>query len=183
MSVLEVAASDSDGDVSTVQLGPGVASSPSGRPSRAKGATPRELASMLARMLGGATVLLALWLEAEAAALTPDEADAIAEPLARILNRHWKQAAKRLIELDDYAAVSLAIGAYCIRIAPLVAGRMNRNAQPIASPTPPPVWQAQQRERDEPGRNGHSPAVASDGADNDGGVRFSGVAGFGAESA
>lgn len=156
MSVLEVGPSDSDaGDgVSTVQLRPGVTAS--GRQSRAKGATPRELADTFAKLLGGGSVLLAMWLEVEEAALLPDEANAIAEPLARIINRaSWGKAlAKRLIGADDYLALSLALFSYGVRIAPLVAAKMEAtrpNAKPIqSSPAYAPVRPT------EPASNGHS---------------------------
>ena len=158
MSVLEVAGSGSDADdVSTIQLKParpdGV--TPSGRQSRARGATPRELADTFAKLLGGGSVLLAMWLDVEEAALTPDEASAIADPLARIINRaSWGKAiAKRLIGADDYLALSLALFAYGVRIAPLVAAKLQegQHAKPIQSRSAtPPV-----RQQPEPESNGH----------------------------
>ena len=184
MSVLEVAdgsGSDADG-ASTVQLKSGVTAS--GRQSRARGATPRELADMLAKLLGGGSVLLAMWVEVEEAALLPPEADAIAEPLARIINRsNWgKQVAKKIIGADDYLALSLALFAYGVRVYPLVQAkvseqRASRPIQPTRSTPPPvrPAAPASQPERSQPGN--------SDG-DTVNGVRFSGSAGFGfAESA
>ena len=129
MSVLEVADSGSDADgASTIQLKSGV--TPSGRQSRARGATPRELADTFAKLLGGGSVLLAMWIEVEEAAMTPQEADAIAEPLARIINRAaWGKAiAKRLIGADDYIALSVALFSYGVRIYPLIAAKVQENA-------------------------------------------------------
>lgn len=140
MSVLEVSGSDADGDGNTVQLRPGLPSgvTPTGRQSRARGATPRELADTFAKLLGGGSILLAMWLEVEEAALLPEEASAIADPLARIINRqNWGKAlAKRLVGADDYLALSLALFSYGVRIAPLVAAKMEAtrpNAKPIQS--------------------------------------------------
>ena len=145
MSVLEIAdASGSDADgASTIQLKPGRPDgvTPSGRQSRARGATPRELADTFAKLLGGGSVLLAMWLEVEEAAMTPAEADAIAEPLARIINRAaWgKLIAKRLIGADDYIALSVALFSYGVRIYPLLAAKASENAQ--SRRTAPPIRQ------------------------------------------
>ncbi len=157
MSVLEVSGSDADGDASTVQLRSAPSGvTPSGRQSRAKGATPRELADTFAKLLGGGSILLAMWLEVEEAALLPDEATAIADPLARIINRqNWGKAlAKRLAGADDYLALSLALFSYGVRIAPLVAAKLEAqrpNVKPInARPADAPVRPAQ------PASNGHN---------------------------
>ena len=158
--MLEVAdGSDSSADAaSTVQLKSarpdGLTSS--GRQSRAKGATPRELASTFAKLLGGGSVLLAMWLDVEEAALIDEEADAIADPLARIINRaSWGKAiAKRLVGADDYLALSLALFSYGVRIYPLVAAKLQegQHAKPISSRTAtPPV-----RQQPEPESNGHN---------------------------
>lgn len=140
MSVLEVADSGSDADdASRVTLRPGVTAS--GRQSRARGATPRELADTFAKLLGGGSVLLAMWLEVEEAAMTPDEASAIADPLARIINRaSWgKLIAKRLIGADDYIALSVALFSYGVRIYPLLAAKAQENAN--TRRTAPPIRQ------------------------------------------
>lgn len=169
MSVLEVSGSGADDDGnSTVQLrstpsGPsGV--TPSGRQSRARGATPRELADTFAKLLGGGSILLAMWLEVEEAALLPEEASAIADPLARIINRaSWGKAlAKRLVGADDYLALSLALFAYGVRIAPLVAAKMEAtrpNAKPIQpSPAHAPVRQ-QPASHTDAASNGHDATI------------------------
>lgn len=166
MSVLEVG-HDSDADAaSTVELRPASGLTASGRQSRAKGATPRELADLLARLLGGGSVLLAMWLDVEEAALEPAEASAIAEPLARILNRQsWGKAlAKRIVGADDYLALSMALFSYGVRIAPLVAlklGTGKNDAKPLDRPfgetaslrTAKPT--ARPDSRPEPASNGH----------------------------
>src|SRR5690242_18911058 len=172
MSILEVGASDSSADDgSTVQLKParpdGLTSS--GRQSRAKGATPRELADTFAKLLGGGSVLLAMWLDVEEAALTPDEASAIADPLARIINRaSWGKAiAKRLVGADDYLALSLALFSYGVRIYPLVAAKLQegQHAKPISPRNAaPPVRQQSAPEPDS--NNGHN------GQHNGGAVKF-----------
>jgi len=139
MSVLEVSGSDADGDAGSVTLKaapPLSGVTATGRQSRARGATPRELADTFAKLLGGGSVLLAMWLEVEEAALEPAEANAIAEPLARIVNRaNWGKAlAKRLVGADDYLALSLALFSYTVRVYPLIAAKWNANAKPIANP-------------------------------------------------
>lgn len=140
MSVLEIAGSASDaGDANaTVTLKSGV--TPSGRQSRARGATPRELADTLAKLLGGGSVLLAMWIDVEEAAMLPTEADAVAEPLARIINRSaWgKQLAKRLIGADDYIALSVALFSYGVRIYPLIQAKASevQRAKPIRPSAP-----------------------------------------------
>ncbi len=152
----------------------------SGRQSRAKGATPRELADMLARLLGGGSVLLAMWVEVEEAALTPDEASAIADPLSRIINRsNWgKRAAKAMLGADDYLALSLALFSYSMRIYPLVKAKMQEGPR-VIRPEARPVRQASEQQ---PARQ-QQPVANSDSnghsADASGGVRFTGSAGFG----
>ena len=168
MSVLEVADSGSDADdangVGRVTLRPGVTAS--GRQSRARGATPRELADTFAKLLGGGSVLLAMWLEVEEAAMTPDEASAIAEPLARIINRaSWgKLIAKRLIGADDYIALSVALFSYGVRIYPLLAAKASENAQ--SRRTAPPIRQKPT------GAAQQQPAAESNGHDSRNGVKF-----------
>jgi len=172
MSVLEVAGSDSSADdASTVQLRArpdGLTSS--GRQSRARGATPRELADTFAKLLGGGSVLLAMWLDVEEAALTPDEASAIADPLARIINRaSWgKSIAKRLIGADDYLALSLALFSYGVRIYPLVAAKLQegQHAKPIQPRSATAPVRQQPQPEPEPSSNGHN------GQHNGGAVKF-----------
>src|SRR6185312_2852862 len=161
MSILEVGASDSSADdASTVQLRQGRPDglTSSGRQSRAKGATPRELADTFAKLLGGGSVLLAMWLDVEEAALTPDEASAIADPLARIINRaSWgKLIAKRLVGADDYLALSLALLAYGVRIYPLVAAKLQegQHDKPISPRTA--TAPVRQQSAPEPESNGHN---------------------------
>jgi len=115
------------------------------------------LADTFAKLLGGGSVLLAMWLDVEEAALTPDEASAIADPLARIINRAaWgKMIAKRLVGADDYLALSLALFAYGVRIYPLVAAKLNEGQhakpiQPRSAATP-----VRQQSQPEPESNGH----------------------------
>ena len=177
-SVLDVSGSAGD-DSATLSARPGVTAS--GRQSRAKNATPRELADMLARLMGGGSVLLAMWLDVEAAALEPGEADAIAEPLARILSRQsWgKKVSRSLVNGDDYVALTFALASYGLRVAPLVREKLSNHAQPI--PTPPPVRAAGPDRTSGGGvnvnaSNGYAPV------DIAGGVKFSGIAGFGADA-
>lgn len=176
MSVLEVG-HDSGGDAaSTVELRPASGLTATGRQSRARGATPRELADLLAKLLGGGSVLLAMWVEVEEAALEPAEANAIAEPLSRILNRQaWGKAlAKRIVGADDYLALSLALFSYGVRIAPLVAAKLNRGAKD-AKPLDRPFGEtaslrATKPAKPEPASNGHDAGYStlSDGT----GIRF-----------
>lgn len=163
MSVLEVASDSDAGDGSTVQLRQGPASglsgvTASGRQSRARGATPRELADTFAKLLGGGSVLLAMWLEVEEAALLPDEANAIAEPLARIINRqNWGKAlAKRIIGADDYLALSMAIFAYGVRIAPLVAAKLEAQRPNAKLVNPRPAHEAVRPAQPDSASNGHA---------------------------
>lgn len=159
LSVLEEIADDSAsaGDGASVQLKPGMTAS--GRQSRARGATPRELADTFAKLVGGGSVLLAMWVEVEEAALTSEEAQAIAEPLARIINRaSWGKAmAKRLIGADDYLALSLALFSYGVRVYPLILAKGHDVAQ--SRRTAPPIRTQQQQQPAEPARqpesNGH----------------------------
>jgi len=99
-----------------------------------------------------------MWLDVEEAALTNEEASAIADPLARIINRaSWGKAiAKRLVGADDYLALSLALFAYGVRIYPLVAAKLQegQHAKPIS-----PRGQAtpvRQQSQPEPESNGHN---------------------------
>lgn len=182
MSILEVG-SDSDADGASVHLKPGAPSSATGeRQSRARGATPRELAAMLSKLLGGGSVLLAMWIDVEEAALTADEATAIAEPLARIINRSnmLKPLAKRLLGADDYLALTLALFSYGMRVYPLIAQKATQNrdqSRPAATPVRPPASQpAQQPVR--PASNGHINGHIPD-YDLSRGVPFVGTAGVG----
>lgn len=183
-SVLDVSGSAGD-DSATLSARPGPSSglTASGRQSRAKGATPRELADMLARLLGGGSVLLAMWLDVEAAALEPGEADAIAEPLARILSRQsWgKKVSRYLVNGDDYVALTFALASYGLRVAPLVREKLSNHAQPI--PTPPPVRAAgPDRTSDRTSGGGVNASNGYAPVDIAGGVKFSGIAGFGADA-
>ena len=132
---------------------------------------------MLARLLGGGSVLLAMWLEVEEAAMTPEEAAAISEPLSRIINRSnvGKKLAKQLLGADDYLALSIALFSYGMRLMPLIAAKASqpKDAKPLQSqPAPAPVRPVEQPK---PSSNGYS--VGS--ADLNGGVKFTGVSGFG----
>ena len=185
ISVLETSDSDGDG-VSSLSFGPNANANArtvaEGRQSRAKNATPRELASIIGLVLGGTTDLLATWLDVEAAALTDEETAAIADPAARILNRQaWgKKAGKYLINGSDYILLTYGITSYSLRIAPLVRAKMGNYAKPVSQPSSPVYTAPAQRdERDErPGSNGHTPIEA----DVAGGVRYAGFAGFGADA-
>lgn len=181
--MLEVGSDSDADDASTVQLAyrdtgrDGMTSS--GRQSRAKSATPRELADTLAKLLGGSSLLLALWLDIEEAAMLPDEASAIADPLARIINRQkWlKGYVKHLIGTEDYIALAVAVYAYGARIQPLIAAKAEaqnsvKRAKQAQAVRPP----AQPERPADGGGNGHKPA------DSSGGVKFSGFAGFGADA-
>lgn len=167
MSVLEIDASASGDDGASVQLKPGMTAS--GRQSRARGATPRELADTFAKLLGGGSVLLAMWVEVEEAALTAEEANAIAEPLARILNRaSWGKAlAKRLIGADDYLALSLALFSYGVRVYPLILAK----GQDVAKSrrTAPPI-RTQQQPAEQPRASSNGRTYSADELAN--GVKF-----------
>lgn len=182
MLELDVSASDADG-ASTVSLKPGLTAT--GRQSRARGATPRELADMLAKLLGGSSILLAMWIDVEEAALAPGEADAISEPLARIISRsQWgKKAAKHLLGADDYVALALALGSYTLRIYPLIAARVSQNR--VIRPTAEPVRKAQPaaaQHSQQPVQPPVQPGQDLGDVSANGHIKFSGVAGFGAEA-
>lgn len=108
----------------------GVSVSASGKQTSAALPT-REIARMLARMVGGSTMLLATWLAEPSAAMTVAEAQAIAKPAARILSRSvwfhrlYTWAIRTTARDRDTLALLLAIGAYSYRVAPLVAAKVN----------------------------------------------------------
>lgn len=143
---------------------------PQAKPLRAPGqdaASQKQIEEWLAPVLGGVTLLLALWLAggdensevADAVALTNDELDALVPPLARLvtrspLNKKWGQS---LIQSADYVGAAVALASYGMRIWPLVQLKMGgayghpatvqgNNATP-AGPSAP-------------GANGHGNAAA-----------------------
>lgn len=91
----------------------------------------REIARLAAQVFGGSTLLLALWLEAPEVAMTPQEAQAIAKPAARILarslwfNQVYAWLMKTAGKDKDMIALLIAIGAYSWRVAPLVGDKLN----------------------------------------------------------
>ncbi len=150
-----------------------------GRPPR--GTAPAELVSTLAKLLGGGTVLLAAWLQVEEAAMTPDEAHAISAPLARLLARQkWAKAlTKNLSEWSDGFDLVVALGAYGLRVYPLIAIKLEAQARVNSARPASPVWQPSA-----PPTGGAASASAA-GVEIPGGngVRFTGDAGFFADDA
>lgn len=98
-----------------------------GSSARASGPTgAKELASVLAKVIGGASMILALFLvgptEAETVAMTPAEADAIAKPAARMLAKSAlaKRAAALAARGGDAIDLALALAGYALRVYPLI---------------------------------------------------------------
>lgn len=107
---------------STTRRAGGSASRPSVRPSVAG---TRELAQLLAKVIGGASILIALVLQADEAAMTPGEANDIAKPAARLLGKSgW---AARMTQLagkgGDWVDLTLALATYGLRLYPLIVLR------------------------------------------------------------
>lgn len=86
-----------------------------------------EMARLLSKLLGGASVLLAFGLvgpeAAEIVAMTAQEASAIATPAARLLSKsRWaRQAAALAAKSSDAVDLTLALGAYLMRVYPVIA--------------------------------------------------------------
>lgn len=145
------------------------------RPSRGKNATPKELADMLSKTLRGSSMLLVAWLELEEdAVMSEAEGTAIAEPMARMLNRQkWaRRAVKMATDNADAFALIYAVGAYGLRVYPAVAVKLSNpeahtrvHTHTIRQPSP----QAATPSR--PSRGGDEPNYA-------GGPVFAGVDGY-----
>lgn len=88
----------------------------------------RELASMLAKAIGMASILIAVYVGSDEAAMTPQEANDIARPAARLLAKtRW---AAQLFALTgknkDWASLALALITYSVRIWPLLIQRQQQ---------------------------------------------------------
>lgn len=115
------------GDSATAKRGRG---RPKGAATRKGTAAPRlagtrELAQLLAKVIGGASILVALAVQADEAAMTPQEANDIAKPAARLLAKSgW---AVRMTQLagkgGDYVDLALALATYGLRVYPLIVQR------------------------------------------------------------
>ena len=94
----------------------------------------KELASVLAKVIGGASVVLALFLvgpdDAGDVAMTTSEANAIAQPAARMLakSRLAKRAAALAARGGDAVDLALALATYALRIYPLIVTRQAQAA-------------------------------------------------------
>ena len=117
-------------------------------PSRAAGA--RELAQLLAKVIGGASILLAVVIQADEAAMTPQEANDIARPAARLLAK--SSLAARMTALagkgGDWIDLTMALATYGLRLYPLIVLRMQQ------------VELERQRQRGRPYGNGLTPEDA-----------------------
>ena len=93
---------------------------------RAAGA--KELAQLLAKVIGGASILIALVLQADEAAMTPQEASDIAKPAARLLAK--SSLAARMAQLagrgSDWIDLTLAVATYGLRLYPLIVLRQQQ---------------------------------------------------------
>ena len=152
---------------------------------RAAGA--KELAQLLAKVIGGASILIALVLQADEAAMTPQEANDIARPAARLLAK--SSLAARMAHLagkgSDWIDLTLAVATYGLRLYPLIVlrqqqielQRQQQKGYPVGQPHPEDarVWQSQPAQAAAPaaqpasngqsGTNGHDAArVAADAA-------------------
>lgn len=120
---------------------------------RAAGA--KELAQLLAKVIGGASILLALVLQADEAAMTPAEANDIARPAARLLAK--SSLAARMAHLagkgSDWIDLTLAVATYGLRLYPLIVlrqqqielQRQQQRGYPVGQPHSEDarVWQSQ----------------------------------------
>ena len=95
-------------------------------PVRAAGA--RELAQLLAKVIGGASILVAVLLQADEAAMTPQEANDIARPAARLLAKSgWAQRALAMTAKGgDWIDLTLAVATYGLRLYPLIVLRQQQ---------------------------------------------------------
>ena len=88
----------------------------------------RELAQLLSKLIGGASVLAAMFLETPELAMTAPEANDIAKPAARLLAK--SSAAARLVALagksSDYVELTFAVAAYGLRIWPVLVLRQQQ---------------------------------------------------------
>ena len=88
----------------------------------------RELAQLLAKLIGGASLLVALAVQADEAAMTPQEANDIAKPAARLLAK--SSVAARLVQLtgkgSDWIDLTLAVASYGLRLYPLILLRQQQ---------------------------------------------------------
>lgn len=85
----------------------------------------RELAQLLAKVIGGASILVALAVQADEAAMTPQEANDIARPAARLLAKSgWAARVTHLAgKGGDYIDLTLALATYGLRVYPLIVQR------------------------------------------------------------
>lgn len=95
----------------------------------------RELAQLLAKLIGGASLVIALALDADEAAMTPQEANDIAKPAARLLSK--SSFAARMLSMtskgSDWIDLTFAVAAYGLRLYPLIVLRQQQlDAQRLA---------------------------------------------------
>lgn len=121
-----------------------------------KAPTPKELAATLAKLVGGGSVLLAMWIGLEEAAMEPEEAQSIADPAARLLARaQWaKRLTKSLGAGSDVIDLVLALSLYGLRVYPLVAAKLERDSHGH-SPAPRAVRPTGTRSSDGGSTAGH----------------------------
>ena len=88
----------------------------------------RELAQLLAKLIGGASILVAVVLQADEAAMTPAEANDIARPAARLLAKSgWAQRALSMTAKGgDWIDLTLAVATYGLRLYPLIVQRQQQ---------------------------------------------------------
>lgn len=137
-------------------------------PSSARGASAKELASMLAKLFGGASMVLALFLvgpaDAPEVAMTPGEAQAIADPAARMLakSRLAKRAAALAAKGGDALTLTFAVASYGMRIYPLLLARAAQTSQkgPYEQSHHAAVAPVRPAEPAAPASAGASPAVS-----------------------
>ena len=120
---------------------------------RAAGA--KELAQLLAKVIGGSSILIALVLQADEAAMTAQEANDIARPAARLLAK--SSLAARMTQLagkgSDWIDLALAVATYGLRLYPLIVlrqqqiklQRQQQKGYPLGQPRSEDarVWQTQ----------------------------------------
>ena len=155
-----------------------------GAPSVPRAAGAKELAQLLAKVIGGASILIALVLQADEAAMTAQEANDIARPAARLLAK--SSLAARMTQLagkgSDWIDLTLAVATYGLRLYPLIVlrqqqielQRQQQKGYPLGQPRSEDarVWQSQPAQAATPaaqsasnGANGHDAArVAADAA-------------------
>lgn len=122
------------------------------------GASQSQLEDWSREILGMVTLLIGLWLtnwneeQAVYLALSPDEADAIAEPLARVIARSGlnKTYGQQLLASSDYAKLAFALASYGGRVAPVMKAKVHGYVEPARTPQ-----RVQPQAGGDPASNGH----------------------------